>query len=694
MTGDKRQSKRNAFTAWLNRPQGTAALFVVAIILLNLVASHAYLRWDITGPRSYSLSRASRELVRTLDKPLHVQVFFAKNLQAPYSSVYQYVQDILGEYKNAANKNFSCTFYDMGRPENQNLARNYGLNQIQIREVKNNEVGFKNVYMGMVLTYADQMEVIDGIVSSDGLEYKITTAMSGIIAATNDLSNLSGPVTATLYRSQILSELHIQGYDRLSESVHDAVDALNKKYRGRIELSEVSPPSEDVAYLRERYGVPSVPLKDNSTGVTSYGTLALVLESGDAYRCIPFGIGQSIDLFRGAVIYTLQGLDGLEDDIDASIQSLASNVTVIAWSTGHGELSTTDSEQGAGFLAEILNERYTLRNVSLADDEIPVGVRTLIIDGPKDAFSDEELYKIDQFILRGGNVMIFADPFDMVQTQYYPQYVPLSTGLEKILDRHGITLNHEYVMDEECAYSYDNRTGQQSKTYYIPLVQKYTLNQKNPVSKNLGYVGFIIPGSVDSSAAQKRSGQKVTVLASSSDKSWAMRDNIMLSPQFINPPSERSGEHSYDMAVLVEGEFESAFGSRPASENQDGIVEFGESHLSKSVSPGKILVIATSYITGPDVAQGFFQNTVMFLENAVDYMNGREDLCTMRTKGLSVSALRTTTGAFVSMAKYFNEIGLAVLVALAGLSVMLRRKKRRAAIRMSYNPDDERERRG
>ena len=684
--------KENAFVSWLKNPRGTTALFVVALVLLNLVVSHAYFRWDLTSPRSYSLSGASREVVKTLEKPLSVQVFFAKNLQAPYSSVYQYVQDILGEYKNAANGNFSCTFHDMDKKENQNLARSYGLNQIQIREVKNNEVGFKNVYMGIVLTYADQIEVLDGITESDGLEYKLTSTMSNIIAATNDLSSMGGAVTATLYRSESLSPLHIQGYDELEKNVQSAVDSLNKKYRGRIQFSTVNPPSEDIASLHEKYGVPSVPLKDNATGLTSYGTLGLVLESGDSYRCLPFTIGQSIDLFRGAITYTVQGAENLEEDVDACIQSLASNVTVIAYTTGHGELAATDKENGSGVFAELLQDRYTLKTVNLSGENIPVGVQTLMINGPKEQFTDEELYKIDQFLMRGGNLMLFMDPFNMVQTQYYPQYIPVQTGLEKLLDKYGITLNHEYIMDEECAVSYDNRTGRQNKSYYIPLVQKYTLNQKNPVSKNLGYVGFIIPGSVDASAAQKISGEKVTVLASSSDKSWAMRDNIMLNPQTIVPPSDKKEEHSLDIAVLVEGSFESAFDKAPeSSDAENKNTEFGESHLSKSVSSGKIFVVTTSYVTGPDVAQNFFSNTLMFLENAVDYMNGNADLCTMRTKGLSVNTLKTTTGAFVNIAKYFNEIGLALIVALCGLIVFIVRRKRRAAIRMKYNPNDERE---
>ena len=160
----------NKFISWIKSPSSDVFLFLVALVLLNLVASKAFFRLDITQPRSYSLSQSSIQSVQHLEEPLSVKVFFSKNLQAPYSSVEQYVKDILVEYKNKASSNFSYEYFDVEKPENQKLAKSYGLNQIQIREIKNNEVGFKNVFMGIVLTYADQIELLDAIESSDGLE--------------------------------------------------------------------------------------------------------------------------------------------------------------------------------------------------------------------------------------------------------------------------------------------------------------------------------------------------------------------------------------------------------------------------------------------------------------------------------------------------------------------------------------------
>src|SRR5574344_796990 len=189
------------FVNWLKNPSSDIVLFIILLVMVNLVGVRAFARFDLTGPKSYSLSDASKEAVKTIEEPLSVKVFFSSNLPAPYSSVDQYVRDILVEYKNAANKNFSYEYFDMDKPANEQLATGYGIQQVQVREYKNNEANVKNAYMGMVFVYADQIEKLDDIESSSGLEYKITTTINKIVSAANIMTGLTGNVKLTLYLS-------------------------------------------------------------------------------------------------------------------------------------------------------------------------------------------------------------------------------------------------------------------------------------------------------------------------------------------------------------------------------------------------------------------------------------------------------------------------------------------------------------
>lgn len=82
------------FINYIKSSRSDIVLFAVFLLLLNLVAYRAFVRIDLTAPRSYSLSKASIQTVRTLEEPLGVKVFFTANLPAPYNSVDQYVREI------------------------------------------------------------------------------------------------------------------------------------------------------------------------------------------------------------------------------------------------------------------------------------------------------------------------------------------------------------------------------------------------------------------------------------------------------------------------------------------------------------------------------------------------------------------------------------------------------------------------
>lgn len=721
--GNTAAKGESAFARWMRNPAADTVLFIIAVILLNLVASRAFLRWDLTKSKSYSLSPASKELVRTVEEPLDVKVFFSRNLPAPYSTVYQYVQDILSEYKTASKGRLSYAFYDMDDSENQSLARKYGINQVQIQEFSQNEMGFKSAYMGMAFSYADQIEKLDGLTQTDGLEYKISQTIGKIISNTNALAGISDEVTVTLYRSDELADFGISGYDEMEKLVQDAFGKVNAKFQNRMTFSVKDPDPAEAVALSERYGIQALAWEDGQ-GATRHGALGLVVEAGDKFRVVPLQMTSMI------FTYVINGLDNLEENLTNSVKALASRSSKIAYLTNHGELSLADAQNGAANFAGLLEDSYTLEELDLSKSEIPGGVQTLMINGPKTAFSEAELYKVDQFLLKGGNLMLFLDPYDAQSNPYTGEtnYEKITTGLERLLAKYGIKTENAYVLDEDC-YTQSTQQYGNLHFYYAPVLNDKSLNQKNPISANLGYVIFLMPGVFDTTEAAAKADEKVTVLASSSDKSWTMADNVMLNPFTVSPPADKSGMKSYELAVLVEGKFESAFAKAPelpatdgagADGTAEGTAEDGatesaagataaaasttatggtgpaglnaQNHAAKSLQEGKIFLASTSYITGPQILQAGSDDPVAkFLQNSVDYMNGNADLCTMRTKGLSLNTLHLTSGPLVAFAKYFNILGLAVIFALIGGFALLSRSAHRKEIRLRYDADDARE---
>ena len=156
---------------------GKFVAYLVVIVLINLVGMTLFFRLDLTANKAYSLSEVSRKMVSTLKEPLTINVFFTRDLPAPYNGVEQYLKDLLAEYALYSNTYFNYRFYDVGAEgegggrteENLKLAGNYGINPVQIQVVEKDEVKFKKAYMGLVLIHGDMVERIPTITTTEGL---------------------------------------------------------------------------------------------------------------------------------------------------------------------------------------------------------------------------------------------------------------------------------------------------------------------------------------------------------------------------------------------------------------------------------------------------------------------------------------------------------------------------------------------
>lgn len=685
------------FINWLKSPSSDFALFIVFLLLLNIVSYNSFFRLDLTEPKSYSLSKPSKQVVKNLQEPLTIRVFFDKNLPTPYNSVAQYVEDLLAEYDGVANKNFSVINMDLSKEESLAMASDYGLSQIQIQEIKNNEVGFKQVYMGLVFSYGDSIETLDSITSTEGFEYKLTTKISKMISTADTLANLKQDekINVTLYFSPVLKNMGISGCAELEEIVETTFKEVNKQNKDRLDYKVVNPSESETIEFVQKYGIQAIQYK--SENQQKVAALGLVVEYNDDFRVIPVQIERS--LFG----YVVSGLETIGESINESLQSLMSNVQSIGYVTGHGELSLQDERQALNF-NKMVSAHYQIEELNLVENDIPMNMSCIVINGPKADFAEEELYKIDQFIMRGGNVMFFVD--SLVEQGGSPyqaaEYVPNELNIDKLLNKYGVKRNYDYVMDTNC-YTTSSPEYGKVNLYWAPIMQKDSLAKKSVITQNLGYLIFLQNGSLDISGAENNSNLKSTVLVKSSPESWAQSERIMLNPIFMTPP-EAGNFAPQNLAVMIEGKFDSAYTEKPEFETSDESAEATENqtkgenqlttenHLASAKLPGKIFVTGSSYVTTYQILDGQDTSPIsMFFLNVIDYLNGNEEVCTMRTKGLGINVLTIKSPALATIAKYFNQFGLVILVAVAGLIVVRSRAKRRKQIREKYNPNDSRQ---
>jgi ABC-type uncharacterized transport system involved in gliding motility auxiliary subunit len=580
-------------------------IYLVAVVLVNLAGITLFQRFDLTANGAYSLSEASRRSVATLSEPLTVNVFFTKNLPAPYNNIERYLRDLLEEYAVYAGKYFNYRFYDVspqegdlkpGAETNQELADNYGISPIQIQVIEKDEVKFQKAYMGLVILHGDLIERIPTITSVDRLEYQLTTAIMKLNNKVSALLRLQGKIRIALFLSSSLNKvapvIGLNNLPDLPESVATIIDKLNPTFLSKLEYIRLDPSTnpdatrelqtKKINLLSLKW--PDLPQENLTAGE---GTVGLVLEHGGKTATV-----QLVNVLRIPIIgtrYELVAPDTLENLIGENIDSLIDINEDIGYLADMGtpplmpQPRMNPAEQPN---AETLNnfrmvvsQNYTIKDVTLKDGRIPSSLRSLVIVRPTENFSDDDLFQIDQFLMQGKDLLLIPDSFNEIMPQQQmprgmnpgPRYEPLKTGLEKLLDHYGIRVNQSYVMDENCFNQEMPQSlgGGERPIYFAPLILSQMINHDLEFMQNINRLVAVRISPLELIEDRlKESDIKAYRVFSSSAKSWEMRGRINLNPQLIRPPQSEDEFQSYPLAYLLEGGFSSYFTGKPLPEKK------------------------------------------------------------------------------------------------------------------------------
>lgn len=722
-------------------------IYLVIFILLNIAGKTLFARFDLTKNQIYSISDASKRVVETLSEPLTINVFFTKNLPSPYNNTEQYLHDLLEEYKIHAKKYnhyFNYRFFDVSPEEeslgkdsetNRKLAQSYGINPVQIRQFEQEEWKFKNAYMGLVILHGDIIEKIPTITSTDGLEYELTTAIQKLNNKISALVGLKENVKINLYMSSSLQLVAPRiGLDDLSDlpgNVEKAVKNANAKNFGKLEFS-YHDPSGNPATREEikKYNFRGLNWQASDDGEipAGEGFIGMVMQYMDKEIEVPI-----LNIYRLPIIgtrYELVDMDDLDELINENVETLININENIGYLADHGAPSLMSGnpmnpmQQQNSDLSNfnaLVSNTYSFKEINLKEDAIPVSLKCMVIAGPTEPFSDYELYQIDQFLMRGKSIALFLDTFQEIMPQSQqafafnqgPSYVPINTGLEKLLDHYGVSIKKSYVMDENCYKQVmpQQYGGGEKAVYFAPIIQNRYINHDLDFMKNIkGLIALKVSPVVLDEERINTHGLNAHQLVASSEKSWEMKGRINLNPMFIRPPSSDEEKKSYAFSYLLEGEFPSYFDGKPIPEKK---VEEGkgdkditelkpekdsavkpDAYLSEikkeggfiaKSKPARIFLISSSDMLKNNIMdqQGKGPNTT-FILNVIDTLNDRNEIAVMRSKVQRFNPLNPTEPATRTVIKSFNIIGLPVLVVLFGLFVWLRRHSRKKQIQQMY----------
>jgi ABC-type uncharacterized transport system involved in gliding motility auxiliary subunit len=717
---------------------------LVVILLINAVGLTLFFRIDLTGNKIYSLSEASKIVVSNLSEPLTINVFFTKNLPAPHNNTERYLHDLLEEYAIHANNYFNYRFYDVspegesisgGSPgANRELANNYGINPVQIQVFEKDEVKFKNAYMGLVLIHGDIIEKIPTITTMSGLEYKLTSAIQKLNNKVSALLRLRDDIMVKLFLSSSLKRvaphMGLNDLQEYPDEIEKIVKTLNNKVYNKLKYVYIDPSGDQHSPAEwEKYNLMSLKWPTLSEGKIQAGdgVIGLVMEYKDNFRVMPL-----LKIFRIPIIgtqYNLAEIDQIEEMINDNLETLIDINEDIGYLADHGTLNAPSfspmgqqSNDTLSNFSTLVSGNYTLKQINLKDGSIPDSIKCLIIARPTEKFTDYELYQIDQALMQGKNLAIFLDAFNEVMPNAQqslgfnrgPTFVPLHTGLEKLLGHYGVRIKKSLVMDQN---SHKQRLpqsmgGGERPIYFVPIIKNKFINKDLEFMRNIkGLIAIkISPLELDEKRVSENK-LKVHRLFASSEKSWEMTKQINLNPMFITPPTSDEEMESFALAYLMEGNFPSYFAGKPMpektpakkTEKDNDKKENSEKPAEKKMSTewakietkggfvskskhSKVFLIASSAILRNNILDPKGEDpNAMFIINVLDTLNNKDDIAVMRSKELQFNPLYESSSLTKTFTKTFNIAGLPVLVVFFGLFVLLRRRSRKKVIQMMFD---------
>ena len=372
-----------------------------------------------------------------------------------------------------------------------------------------------------------------------------------------------------------------------------------------------------------------------------------------------------IKLYNGIPNISRQEINSAEAMMEYQLAAAVYKLTqqqkpMIAYSFGNGE---PQDARTYDLVENLLRNDYDLKVVNL--NTLPViedTFKLLLIVKPTKPFTEIEKLRIDQFVMRGGKLMMFVDKLnaEMDSLRIKNEVIAYDRNLEltDMLFKYGIRINNDLVMDLQCdRLPFDvNGNGQFEflKWNYFPV---FTSRSDHPINKNLGFISGKFVNSIDTVEAE---GITKTVLLSSSANARKISTPALISGKETAqaPEDEKFRTPNIPVAVLLEGKFNSMFTNRLGQALQDSLQNFEQVFLSQNINNNKMIIVADgdmvlndvvktepipmgmnpfTYGTGNQYEYRFANKD--FLQNCLDYLINQSGLSEAKTKDYTLRLL-------------------------------------------------------
>lgn len=275
-----------------------------------------------------------------------------------------------------------------------------------------------------------------------------------------------------------------------------------------------------------------------------------------------------------------------------------------------------------------------------------------VIAKPTEAFTDAEKQVLDQFVMNGGKSMWLMEQTTVEMDSLYNEAgatlaFPRNLNLNDMFFKYGVRINPDIVKDEYGSpiklASGEQGSATQYQTFNWKFAPLVTPESKHPIVKNLGGIKFDFANPIDT----LKNGIKKTVLLQSSKYSKKVGTPAEIN---LNSVTEETSPNHYintgnlPLAVLLEGNFNSAFQNRVLAFKQNDFTATGKNNKMIVISDGDIIKnqLDKNYAPvelGFDQRSGNLYDNKDFLLNCVNYLLDDTGLINIRSRDLDLPLL-------------------------------------------------------
>lgn len=689
----------------------TTVLAAANVIALNLwLAPVTSVRADLTANGEYSVGAVTEGVLARLDEPLVITGYLSEKTHPKLAPIIPRLKDFLQEYAVRGDGKVTVRFLDPATDKDleEEIDEQFGIKAVPFQVSGHNEEAIISSFFHIVVQYGDEHQVLsyqdlieihvddsDVHIRPRNIEYDVTRAIKKVSQSFQSLEATLAKADQTVKLTAYISapEALPTEFKEVPTRLEAVAKTLNERLGGRLSFTQVNPDS-DVNVQREimqLYGFQ--PLAKDLLGQERF-YLHLLLETGDhKERVFPQGGVSESDLRRSIEAGIKRGTPGFLKTIGLITKEQQTQPNS---PFGQQAPKMTDFR---GF-EQVMGADYKVRRVKADDGAIDNDIDVLMVAKPGD-LSDTQLFAIDQYLMRGGALILLASANDIVLERTGIRTEPANEKLIGLLKTYGVQIDDAWVMDtQNLRFAYPERIQRGGRTYermrmfdYPPFIDVRTDGFDADHAALSAVPSLAMAWTSPVRADANLSDRQVDVLIRSSEDSW-LRPEASIIPNSqddermgFTPPATFTGRQP--LGVAINGVFPSHFADKPSpifgkdlDPNQSEGDRTGRT-LKKSSPDARIAVIGSSSFIGDFVMQlggqfdgGPFRGNQVFITNLIDWSLEDTDLISIRSAGAFARTLEPLKPDEKTKIEIINYA--VVLLALVGVLVIATTRRRMA----------------